>query len=130
MRIVHDRDPPFRAVVVLVAEPERVTDLVRSELPEARDRRLRENGRGLGACLVRREQAFGDQIVLSIAQRSQRHGGLDDFTRAGIGDGRARAIHPRVDRLHPLIVFMPGCPSDPPLRAAARREKHCDSPPP
>ena len=79
------------AVVILVADAERVADLVRRELADAGDRGLRQDGRRLGAVLVRREQAFEDQVVLPVAQRAERDGRLDDLAGARIRERRARA---------------------------------------
>src|SRR4051812_29338571 len=45
VRIIHDRDPALRAVVIVVAEPEGVSDLMRRELADALERRLVENVR-------------------------------------------------------------------------------------
>ena len=85
MRVVHHRDPALVAVVVVVAEAERVADLVRRELADALQRRLVQHRRLLVAGRVRREQAFEDQVVLAIAQRAERDRGLDDLAGARIG---------------------------------------------
>ena len=89
MRIVHHRDPSLLAVVVVVSESERVADLVRGELANARQRRLVEHGRLLGARGIRREQSFEDQIVLTVAQRPKRDGGFDDLAGARVGNRAA-----------------------------------------
>ena len=66
------RDAAGRAVVVVVAEAERVADFVRGELAHARERPLRKLRRRLVAVLVRAEQPFGDHVVLPDAQRAER----------------------------------------------------------
>ncbi len=91
MRVVHDRDPALAAVVVVVPEAERVPDLVRSELPDARERRLVENVGPLVAGRVRREQAFEDHVVLTVAQRSERDRAAEDLAGARVGDRSAGA---------------------------------------
>ena len=90
MRIVHHRDPALRAVVVVVAEAERVADFVRGELADARQRGLVEDVGLLVAGRVRREQALEDQVVLPVAQRAERDRRLDDLAGARIGDRAAR----------------------------------------
>ena len=103
---------PSVAVVVVVPKPERVADLVRGELPQARERPLRELRRVLVALRVRVQQALGDQVVLAHAQRAERDDALDDLAGARIVDRAAgapaarRAVHPvdhvvaRVERVH------------------------------
>ena len=66
--VVHDRDPPFGAVVVVVAETERVPDFVCRQLANALERRLVEHSRALVAVDVGRQQAFENHVVLAIAQ--------------------------------------------------------------
>ena len=85
MGIVHHRDPAFFAVVVVVAEAERVADLVRGQLADALQRRFVQHRRLLAAAGVRREQAFEDHVVLPIAQRSERDRRLDDLAGARVG---------------------------------------------
>ena len=100
MRVVHHRDPALAAVVVVVAEAERVADFVRRELADALQRGLVEDRRTFIALGVGRQQAFEDHVVLAIAQRPERDRGLDDLAGARIGDRAARtpaarrAVHP------------------------------------
>src|SRR4029079_4008573 len=91
VRIVHHRDPPLAAVVVLVAEAERVADLVRGELANARQRRPGEDVGVLAAVPVWGEQPLEDQVVLAVAEGSERDGGLDDLARPRVADRRAGA---------------------------------------
>src|SRR5690606_3427642 len=96
------------AVVIVVAEPERMTNLVRRELPDAGKRPLGQAGRRFSALLVRGEQALGDEVVLAHAERAERDHALDDLARARVDDGRAvapaasRAVHP-VDHVVPDV---------------------------
>ena len=100
MRVVHHRDPALAAVVVVVAEADRVADFVRRELADARERRLIENVGLFRAGLVRRQETFEDHVILAVAQRAERHRGLDDLARARIRHAAAgtpaarRAVHP------------------------------------
>ncbi len=89
MRVVHHRDPALVAVVVVVAEAERVTGFVGRQLANSLERGVVEHGRPLCADGVRRQQPFEDHVVLTIAQRPERDRGLDDFAGARIGDGAA-----------------------------------------
>ncbi len=88
VRIVHDRavaEPTRREIV---REPERMADLVRRELAQARERHLLRLVGEL-ACVrlvVGREQRLGDQDVLTHALRAQRHRALDDLAGARIDD--------------------------------------------
>ena len=91
MRIVHHRDPALLAVVVVVAETERVADLVRRELADALQRREVGRFRLLLAGDVGRRQPFEDQVVLAIAQRAERDGALEDLAGTRIRDRPAGA---------------------------------------
>ena len=71
VRIVHDGDPSLGAVVVVVAEPERVSDLVRGELTDALESGLVKDVGLLRAGGVRREQSFEDEVILAVAQGAE-----------------------------------------------------------
>ena len=104
MRIVHHRDPAGLAVVVVVAEAERVADFVRGELADARQRRLRELGRRLVAGLVRAQQALGDHVVLPVAQRAELDGALMISPVRGSAT-LPPVLQPRVERWTQLIML-------------------------
>src|SRR5665213_2045119 len=87
--IVHDRDPALRAVVVIVTEAKRVSYFVGRKLTYAGKSGLVENVGLLGTRLVGRQQAFEDEVILTVAERAERHGCLDDFARARVRHGRA-----------------------------------------
>ena len=104
MRIVHHRDPALRAVVIVVAETECMADFVGGQLTDALERGLVENRRPLAA-LAGRQQTFEDHVVLPIAQRPQRDGGLDDLTGPRIPRSSLPELQPRVDRCTQLIML-------------------------
>ena len=91
MRVIHYRNPPLRAVVVLVAEPQCVADLVRCELADAFQRGLVEERRLLGAGRVWRQQPLEDHVVLPIAERAERDCRFEYLAGARIGEAAARA---------------------------------------
>ena len=101
MRIVQHRDPPRLTVVVVVRQSQRVPDLVRGQLPNPRQRPLRDVVGGLVAVLVGGQQSFGDQVVLAHAQRAERDVPLQDLARARVGDRSARAPAPG-RAMHPV----------------------------
>src|ERR1039458_7778436 len=85
----HHGDPSLRAVVVIVAEPQRVAHFMRGELPYAGKGRPIEDIGLLAARRVWRQQAFEDEIVLTVAQRAERDRALDDLAGARIADRAA-----------------------------------------
>src|SRR5580698_1306971 len=100
MRVVHYRDPSLGAVVIVVTEPKSVSDLMRGKLADARERGLIENFRALVPEDVGRKETFENHVILTVAERAERHGAFDNLARAGIGNRAAgapaarRAVHP------------------------------------
>ena len=106
MRIVHHRRAPLHAGDVVVGEPERVTHLVSRQLSDPGQGHLLELGRNLIAAFVRRQQPFGDQVVLAHAQRAEAHVPFDDLAGAGVGHRRSVAPTAResVDPLDHVVA--------------------------
>src|ERR1700692_795702 len=101
MWIIHYRDPSLGAVVIIVTEAERVANLVRGKLPDARQSSLIQDVGLFVTSHIRRQQAFEDQIILAVPQRAERDGGLHDFAGTWIGDAGPRA--PAAGRaMHPV----------------------------
>src|SRR5215813_5505787 len=82
-----------------------MSDFVRRELPQARERHLLHLGSSAGRgkrCpfLVRRQQSLRNQIILPHTQRTQRDLPFDDFSRTriqhahSVGPSSRRAVHP------------------------------------
>ena len=100
VRVVENGHAPERAGVVVVAQPERVADLVGSELADPGECHLRQCRRHLVAPHIRRQQPFGDQEILPDAERPEGDDALDDLAGARVGDRAAtapaagRAVHP------------------------------------
>ena len=84
VRIVHHGNPALGAVVVIVPQPQRVPHFVRRQLPDAFQRRLVENIRLFSPVGIGRKQPFKNQIILPVAQRTQRYRGLDNFACARV----------------------------------------------
>ena len=103
---VHHRRAPLHAGDVVVGETEGVTHLVSRQLSDPGQGHLLELGRNLVAVLVRRQQAFGDQIVLAHAQRAEAHVPFDDLASAGVGHRRsvAPAARGSVDPLDHVVA--------------------------
>ena len=70
-------------------QADRVTHLVRRQLPEPRERHLRERLGGRVFVLERRQKALGDEEVLPDAQGTERHDALQDLACPRIGHGTA-----------------------------------------
>src|ERR1039458_3110974 len=84
-----------------VAEPQRVAHFMRGELPYAGKGRPKEDIGLLAARRVWRQQAFEDEIVLTVAQRAERDRALDDLAGARIADRAAEAPAAR-GAVHPV----------------------------
>ncbi len=101
--IVHHRRATHRTRGVVVLQTERVAHLVRRQLAQTRQHHLQEFRRGGVGFVVRREQSFGDQEVLTIAQRAERNASLNDFAgarideRVAVGPAARRSMHPLDD---------------------------------
>src|SRR6185503_14626061 len=78
-RIVHHRIAPLRARREIVGEPERMADLVRAELADARERGGDRIVGIAGAGQPRPDQRLKDDQVLAGAKRSEQHRALDDL---------------------------------------------------
>ena len=82
-RIVHDRCPVLGAGREIVFEAQRVADFVRRQLANPRQRHFQHVGRHVDI-VVRCKQPFGDQVILSHTQRTERHVAFQNFAGAGI----------------------------------------------
>ena len=102
VRVVHYRCAGLnRAGHEVVSQAQRVSDFVGGELTNTRQYHCLQLWRNGSALLVRRQERFGDQVILTGAQRTERDLPLDDLAGARIDN--ARAIRPSASgAMHPL----------------------------